>query len=198
MHGTALFMYCERSQNINACPCLAINIECHWGTTLRALESLTIGTCEKPSCLRRFSTSLAKSLCLAGVATGNGSNRSSQGPFGHVLRLGPLSPLLNIVLRAELRLDDVRWVRSRRTRTSSRSAAALQQVWPVPFGLRASLLHSLIGIRLPVSSLPARTSCPGYGYARSSGHPSPIDTRRAFGRREESLNWTLGLCQSQP
>ena len=50
-----------------------------------------------------------------------------------------------------------------RYRIPSRYAAALQQSWPVPFGLRASLLHSLIGIRLPVSSLLTRTSCPGYG-----------------------------------
>ena len=67
----------SESQNINACPCLAINIKCHWGTTRRALESLTIGTCEKPSCLRRFSTALAKSLCLADLSTGNGSDRKS-------------------------------------------------------------------------------------------------------------------------
>ena len=114
------------------------------------------------------------------MSTGNGSNRSSQGPLGHVIRLGPLSQVLNIVLRAELRLDDVQWVRSRRTRTSSRYAAALQQRWPVPFGLRASLLHSLIGIRLPVSSELERTSCPGYGCARSSGiHAS----RHAAGNR---------------
>ena len=125
------------------------------------------------------------------VPSGNGSNGSSQGPLGHVLRLGPLSPLLNRDLRAELRLDDVLWVRSRRTRTSSRSAAALQQSWPVPFGLRASLLHSLIGIRPPASSELARTSCPGYGCARSFGHPSPTDTLRGIGRREEFLSWKL-------
>ena len=137
-------MYCERSQNINACPCLAINIKCHWGTTLRALESLTIGTCEKPSCLRRFSTSLAKSLCLADLSTGNGSNGSSQGPLGHVLRLGPLSPLLKRVLRAELRLDDVLWVRSRRTRTiiTLRRRLATELACPVrPKGLTTTLFN---------------------------------------------------------
>ena len=94
--------------------------------------------------LELFSTDLTKCLCATGGATGNGSNVSSQGRLGHVIRLGPLSPLLNIVLRAELRLDDVLWVRSRRTRTiiTLRRRLATELACPVrPKGLTTALFN---------------------------------------------------------
>jgi len=81
-----------------------------------------------------------------------------------------LPEILNLVLRAELRLDDVRWVSLREPAhhhatppPCNRSSLSRSGLWG------PELLHSLIGIRLPVSSELTRTSCPGYGCARSFG-----------------------------
>ena len=59
------------------------------------------------------------------------------------------------------------------------------------------LLHSLSGIRLPVSSEPTRTSCPGYGYARSSGIVPTVT--RARNRRCEGpcIGIVAGVCAFQ-
>ena len=100
-----------------------------------------------------------------------------------------LPEILNLVLRAELRLDDVRWVSLREPAhhhatppPCNRSSLSRSGLWG------PELLHSLNGIRDRPSSEPTRTSCPGYGYARSSGHPSPTDTRRGIAAAK-SLNW---------
>ena len=104
---------------------------------------------------------------------------------------GPLPPILNRDLRAELRsldtvggfyrieIDWLRWnwfdgsnISGIKPTESNRYAAALQQGWRVPFGplgaLTAPLIKSEFGI-LSSSEL-SRASCPGYGYARSYGH----------------------------
>ncbi len=64
-----------------------------------------------------------------------------------------------------------------------RYTAALQQSWRVPLGpLGPELLRTLSGIRHRVSLKLTRASCPGYGYARSSGIHA---YRHAVGRRDD-------------
>jgi hypothetical protein len=119
----------------------------------------------------------------------NASNRTGQGRLGHALPTGPLSPLLNRDLRAELRFDVRRawldpaylpWIRLRLGFIHWPTALRIAEHHATPppcnrAGLSRSglwgpeLLHSLNGIRHRVSSELTRTSCPGYGCARSSG-----------------------------
>ena len=81
-----------------------------------------------------------------------------------------LPEILNLVLRAELRLDDVRWVSLREPAHHHAPPPPCNRSSPSRSGLEGpELLHSLSGIRDRPSSELTRASCPGYGCARSSG-----------------------------
>ena len=81
-----------------------------------------------------------------------------------------LPEILNIVLRAELRLDDVRWVSLRVPAHHHATPPPCNRAGPPPLGpWGPELRPSLSRIRPPASSEFTRASCPGYGCARSYG-----------------------------